>query len=264
MTYTIKTNPDFKSTEIIFEGKPSAAVRDALKALKFRWHNVNKLWYGYTDETTARVAIENAEQGTPSEARADSLTIPEDSTINAGTIYEGWQGGNYSKWRTDKELKALILNDCKKAGIKASLRFPRCGYLTSLTMTIYMPCEMLKPFDKCEFSIYDCEMYGRIDYCDESGAWSSIDINELNNMTEEARESLKAVIFKDEYRRRVNALTSSNTHYGRAVSVLTAEGKRLYDLAQTIVHSYNRDASDVMTDYFDRAIYDNYAIKFVD
>ena len=65
MTYTINTNEAFKSLEIAFDGKPSETVRDALKALRFRWHNVKKIWYGYTDEETVRNAIANAENGKP-------------------------------------------------------------------------------------------------------------------------------------------------------------------------------------------------------
>lgn len=58
MTYTINRNDAFNSIEITFDGKPSATVRDALKALKFRWHSVKKVWYGYADEATARAAID--------------------------------------------------------------------------------------------------------------------------------------------------------------------------------------------------------------
>lgn len=62
MEYTITRNEAFNSLEISFDGKPSEAVRDALKALRFRWHGVKKLWYGYTDEETARAAIEGADK----------------------------------------------------------------------------------------------------------------------------------------------------------------------------------------------------------
>ncbi len=65
MTYTITTNPNFNSIEITFDGKPSEAIRNALKELRFRWHNVKKVWYGYTEEATARKAIDNAENGKP-------------------------------------------------------------------------------------------------------------------------------------------------------------------------------------------------------
>lgn len=58
MTYTISNNQQFNSLEIVFTGKPAQEVRDALKALRFRWHSVKKCWYGYATEEQARAAIE--------------------------------------------------------------------------------------------------------------------------------------------------------------------------------------------------------------
>ena len=63
MKYTINHNEAFKSIEIAFDGKPSEAVRDAMKALRYRWHSVKKVWYGYSDEETVKNAIDNAENG---------------------------------------------------------------------------------------------------------------------------------------------------------------------------------------------------------
>ena len=70
MTYTITKNPEFNSIEILFEGKPSEEIRAALKALRFRWHNAKKIWYGYTTEEAARAAIE----GKPSTAEPKAKT----------------------------------------------------------------------------------------------------------------------------------------------------------------------------------------------
>lgn len=61
--YTITANPEFNSIEILFNEKPSEQIRNALKELRFRWHNVKKVWYGYKDEETVRAALENAEKG---------------------------------------------------------------------------------------------------------------------------------------------------------------------------------------------------------
>ena len=41
--YEIRENREFASREVTFEGKPSAAVRTALKALKMRWHATKKM-----------------------------------------------------------------------------------------------------------------------------------------------------------------------------------------------------------------------------
>lgn len=66
--YTISTNAAYNSIEISFDVKPSAAVRDALKALRFRWHGVKRVWYGYADEATAREAIDAASGNAPQKA----------------------------------------------------------------------------------------------------------------------------------------------------------------------------------------------------
>lgn len=62
MTYTITENPGFNSLEITFNEKPSAAIREALKALRFRWHKVKKLWYGYAKREAVEAAL-NSESG---------------------------------------------------------------------------------------------------------------------------------------------------------------------------------------------------------
>lgn len=56
--YSIAVNPQFNSIEISFNEKPSEQIREALKALKFRWHSVKRVWYGYSTEAEARKAIE--------------------------------------------------------------------------------------------------------------------------------------------------------------------------------------------------------------
>lgn len=61
MTYTITHNEAFNSLEISFDSKPSEAVRDALKLLKFRWHKMKGIWYGYTTEEAVKAAIDGAE-----------------------------------------------------------------------------------------------------------------------------------------------------------------------------------------------------------
>lgn len=58
MTYAISKNTQFNSIEVSFDGKPSEAVRQALKDLKFRWHSVKKVWYGYSEEETVKAAID--------------------------------------------------------------------------------------------------------------------------------------------------------------------------------------------------------------
>ena len=58
MEYNITKNPAFGSIEITFNSEPSDSIRDALKTLRFRWNKAKGVWYGFTDEQTARAAID--------------------------------------------------------------------------------------------------------------------------------------------------------------------------------------------------------------
>ena len=65
MKYTITENPEFKSVEIAFDEKPSESVREILKSMRFRWHSVKKVWYGYRTPEEVREALETGKASTP-------------------------------------------------------------------------------------------------------------------------------------------------------------------------------------------------------
>lgn len=97
MTYTITTNPQFNSLEIFFDGKPAQEVRDALKALKFRWHSVKKCWYGYTDEETARAAIDGQQIEAPAAEKPAKPEAVNKYGVKVGDIFRatwGWEQTN--------------------------------------------------------------------------------------------------------------------------------------------------------------------------
>ena len=89
MTYTMTRNPQFDSLEISFEGKPSEAIREALKGLKFRWHGVKKVWYGYADEETARAAIDG--KAVAKAAKAPKAEAVNKYGVKVGDLF-------YSSW----------------------------------------------------------------------------------------------------------------------------------------------------------------------
>lgn len=95
MTYTITNNPQFNSLEITFDGKPSEEIRNALKALKFRWHNVKKCWYGYSTEEAAKAAIEGKEA--PKTERKPKAEKKNKFGVKVGDIFSaswGWEQTN--------------------------------------------------------------------------------------------------------------------------------------------------------------------------
>ena len=77
--FTITENGSFGSIEISFTEKPSEAVRDALKAMRFRWHGQRRVWYGYRTEDEAKRAIRNAQRMEQGEAKQ---TDPKQSKAN--------------------------------------------------------------------------------------------------------------------------------------------------------------------------------------
>lgn len=95
MTYTITNNTQFNSLEITFDGKPSEEIRNALKALKFRWHNVKKVWYGFSTEETVKAAIEGKEA--PKTERKPKAEKANKYGVKVGDIFSaswGWEQTN--------------------------------------------------------------------------------------------------------------------------------------------------------------------------
>lgn len=65
MKYEITKNKQFNSVEIKFNGKPSEAIRNGLKQLKFRWHNLKQIWYGYADENVVKTLLNGTTEELP-------------------------------------------------------------------------------------------------------------------------------------------------------------------------------------------------------
>lgn len=103
MDYTITPNADYNSLEISFDGKPPTAVREALKGLKFRWHGVKKIWYGYSDEAAVRAAIDGVETEGPAADEKAVKQVNKPSTTEAVNQY-GVKVGDlfYIDWGYDQ------------------------------------------------------------------------------------------------------------------------------------------------------------------
>ena len=133
MMYEIKPNDQFKSLEIYFSEKPNEDTRAALKALHFRWNPKKTCWYGFADLGTLS---ETLEASTGKEPEENTVIIPASKTINADSIYEGWQGGNYNTWKDGDDLKAQLKAAFKKTGLKVTIRERSSGYSYCFYFTI--------------------------------------------------------------------------------------------------------------------------------
>ncbi len=69
----LQKNTQYNGIELIFPGKPSAAIRDRLKSVGFRWHRVKKLWYAKDKPAQRAVAEELAGETPTPKQQADTV-----------------------------------------------------------------------------------------------------------------------------------------------------------------------------------------------
>ncbi len=79
--YTVTDNTEYGSVQVKFNEKPSEAVRDVLKANKFRWNKAKKVWYGKTSHDAIVDALNKAYEAERStEAKSDFMKSWEKAT----------------------------------------------------------------------------------------------------------------------------------------------------------------------------------------
>lgn len=83
--FTIRTNAQYGSLEISFDGKPDASIRDVLKDHKFRWNGKKGVWYGKADQKTIADSLNAAyEKLGQTETAAKAVETPAASVGEVG------------------------------------------------------------------------------------------------------------------------------------------------------------------------------------
>ena len=93
--YKMTRNEQFNSLEITFPARPCAAVREALKELRFRWHGVRKVWYGYAAEEAVAQALREAgaaREGKQEASKADKGEKVNRCGVKVGDVFEASWG----------------------------------------------------------------------------------------------------------------------------------------------------------------------------
>lgn len=255
MNYTITPNAAYNSLEISFDGKPAEAVRDALKALKFRWHNVKKVWYGYADEATARAAIE----GKPTENKS-----AENKPVKVNL--DGLE--NNKKTTYGAEFAAVLRADLKALGVKGvTIRSRRGGWTDSITATITLTAEDFRSAEEAAArdgwrTFFNMQNYGvTVDgvYYHANGENA---INSGSSYTDNSPAS-NFPILRSFWRDQIARLSSLNNRHLTAEKYpefTTAAFERVSAIVK-IIQSYNWDNSDSQSDYFDVGFYLDIDIK---
>ena len=251
MTYTITKNEQFNSIEISFDSKPSAEVREALKALRFRWHSVKKVWYGYATEEAARKAI-------------DGATNPEAVyTVETRPGYMGaiaWDGSNAKRGLYGAELSKALRQAFKTVGIhgvtvscKTYSGGQNVGIKVKATAVDFISLEEFvagakwTDFTRCGW-IHDFDL-GRDVLTDSAWNWDS---DKIDRQTKKLAE--------EEYKRYTESAVDFSYRDAANYRIFTPAFVEKLKLIRMVMDSYNYDDSNSMVDYFDRGFYETFKI----
>lgn len=180
----------------------------------------------------------------------------------------GFTGPNANAWSSEKELKALLQAEFKKAGIKQSISFRRGGYTPAIRVTVKADADEILSFDEwCETS--EAARIGHeVPY-----SWNTVKLpdgsyNGVHGVpaefsdTEAHVDEFRDIVLRGTYDYLVDSIKDNSfTTFSTVKHLFRDETKERFALTESIVQSFNSDHSDIMTDYFDRALYDDYYVK---
>ena len=246
MTYEIRDNGEFNSKEIYFDGKPSEAVRTALKGLKFRWHGKKRCWYGYADESTLISAILETNGDQEQEEPAAVIT---DGYLGGGAVY----GSKSRLGLYGKELKKAIQDDIKAAGLKGVTLSMKNGNITATIRTTSEDFITLEEYIKV-YEIQGGQYW--IEYIDDEGKRTTIHRDRFYALDSfEERESIRISAATLDYQTCTTGLTYLNEYYLEKNKHFTPEAMEKINKINTIISAYRFDESNAMVDYFHTNFY---------
>lgn len=263
MNYTITKNAEKNGLEIYFESKPSAEVRDALKALHFRWHGVKKCWYGRADEAAVFAALGDPSCA-PSVSSAPAVGAVSGSawpSINT----EGLERN--TKTCSGAEFAAVIRADLKRRGVTGvTIRAGKATHTDTIRATITMKPEDFRSAEEAAArdgwrSFFRAQNFGvtvgGVYY--HSAGHNYIDCG--CPYTDDSEES-NFPILRGYFFDRIQNFRFNQYHMEpeKNTEITAAALERLTAIVR-IINSYNWDNSDSMTDYFDVGFYLDIDIK---
>lgn len=252
VTYHISENTEYNSREVYFSGKPAAETREALKALKMRWHSVKKCWYGYAAEHEIIAAIQGAELTANPEQGA---TVTTDGYMGGGAVY----GAKSGQYLYGADLAAAIRSDIKAAGIKgvtircesysggetihATLTIDRADLTEAPTAdpTRHYTCDFERLLIKYNYWTVDGEQVTYKRFCEMS----------------EAEQTATALKYHAEQRERFANRQSLNQYHTDPEDnpELSAAFLAKVQKVIAIITAYRYDESNSMVDYFNTNFY---------
>lgn len=248
MTYEIRSNPQFGSHEIYFDGKPSEEVRNALKALKFRWHGVKRCWYGYASEGAIADAIVGAS------TEAEPATVIGEGYMGGGAVY----GSKSNRHLYGSDLSAAIRADIKAAGIKGvTVKCKTYSGGQSLTATVKVAPADYIPWEKFLEGYQISPSTAWIYY--GPGAGEYMHIEKYYSLDGDERERIRTAAAAYEWQK---VTTKEQTvHRLSWVNWLTEAARGKLEQLDEIIAAYRFDESNGMVDYFHTNFYYDIDLK---
>lgn len=251
VTYHISENTEYNSREVYFSGKPAAETREALKALKMRWHSVKKCWYGYAAEHEIIAAIQNAEQ----ENGGEGATVTTEGYMGGGAVYGS--KSNLNLYGAD--LAAAIRADIKAAGVKGvTIRCESYSGGESIHATFTIERGDLTEAPTADPTrAYTCEFERLLI---KYGSWMVggewITDKKFSEMSED-EQRITALQYHAEQRERFGKRQSLNQYHTSTEEnpELSAAFLAKVEKVLAIIRAYRYDESNSMVDYFNTNFY---------
>lgn len=247
MTYEIRENHTYNSNEVYFDGKPSEAVRNALKSLKMRWNSAKKCWYGFAKDYEITSAILNTNKD---EAPAEeSATVRTDGYMGGG----GYFGSKSHKLKFGAEQCKQFREDIKRAGLKGIT--VRVKHFDNYTFTIKTTAADFVPENEY---INNFEHFPNCNWlaCDkEDGEYYEVSWNDFYKLPATEQKETWKDYNRHTYRRVVKEANDLNQYHLDQYAPFSPDFKKKIETLNSIIMSWNYDESNAMVDYFDAGFY---------
>lgn len=252
--YEIRENIQYNSREVYFDGKPSRAALDALKALKMRWNPKKSCWYGFAQEhelVSAIIANDRDGEDINGE-KTEGATVYTDGYMGGGAVY----GSKSDKYLYGAELSKAIREDIKAAGIKgASVRCKTYSGGQSITVTLSLPESAFVPEADfvADYQI-KCNQHW-LYYYDSFGKVQSIHIDKYFAADAAEQEKIRKDVAMYEYDIETRHECQIYQYHIGSYKSFTEETDKLLEKIQSIILAYRYDESNAMVDYFETNFY---------
>lgn len=224
--YIEKINEEKQGIELYFEGIPSKAEREELKANGYKWNAKKKCWY------IKQAKLEKVELGT--------------KKIENSYSGFGWEGVNSDKHLTMTEIAKIIKKELKRVFPSATFSVTTEGNHYYNGLNIALMKDSQNPFNDYEAAVREASKNSSTRIIEDYSKWvnlSDVEIWESEQRKEELKNRLEH-----------KNITINQYHIDKDYE-LSNYGKKVFKFVKELCDSFNYDDSDSMTDYFNCGFY---------